>query len=378
MTTATNIKRLLRPHLRSMTPYLSARRTMSGGTIWLNANESPYTPFSANDNFTALGTDRLNRYPNFQSSSLNSAFAHYAGIIPEQVMSHRGSDEGIDLLIRAFCEPGTDSVLICPPTYGMYSIAAQLNNNRTVNVPLVLRNESYQLNLNAIANALSSSDLSVKVIFLCNPSNPLGNLLSLKDIESVLQLAAGKAIVVVDEAYIEYAEAGTGCEQVLSSVQQLNQFSHLVVLRTLSKGFGLAGIRVGFTLANTELIQALVPVLAPYPLPVTSIEVAKQALGLEGLIHMRQNVLEAVSERELLTTALRAFPWVVRIYPSSCNFILMQVDNGNALMSHCQQDGILLRQLNQPHLEHCIRISIGSPAENNELLRVLQNYGVNV
>jgi len=367
----TNIQRLLRsllrPHLQGMTPYMSARRSMSGGSIWLNANESPYT------SDYAICTDNLNRYPNFQSSSVNNAYANYAGVNSNQVMSHRGSDEGIDLLIRAFCEPGNDSVLICPPTYGMYTISAQLNNTATLAVPLVQQSNGWQLDLDSIRTALAGEN-SVKVIFLCNPSNPLGNLLSPDDIDAVLELAEGKAIVVVDEAYIEYAEVNKASNTAVTSVSKINTYPHLVVLRTLSKAFGLAGIRVGFTLANEHIIQALVPVLAPYPLPDISIQISEQALGLMGLTNMRQNVIEAVAEREQLSSTLAQFSWVQQVYPSTTNFILLQVENANAVMSYCQQAGILLRQLDQVNLEQCIRISIGSPAENQQLIDMLRNF----
>ncbi|MCO4320191.1 histidinol-phosphate transaminase [Aliidiomarina quisquiliarum] len=372
----TNIQGLLRPHLRNMTPYLSARRSMSGGTIWLNANESPYAPTNSDGSYYSINSDQLNRYPNFQSRTLNGAYANYAGVTANQVMSHRGSDEGIELLIRAFCEPGKDSVLICPPTYGMYAISAQLNNSATVSVPLVPTKGAYQLNLTAIEQALTAAKgPQVKVVFLCNPSNPLGNLLTPADIKAVLELARGKAMVVVDEAYIEYAEASNVSNTANTSTGLIKHYPHLVVLRTLSKAFGLAGIRVGFTLAQEAVINALAPVLAPYPLPAISIQIAEQALGPEGLINMRQNVIEAVDEREQLVIALAGFTWVTQLYPSTTNFILMQVENANALMSYCQQAGILLRQLSQPNLDQCIRISIGSPAENEQLVRVLRNFG---
>ncbi len=372
----TNIQGLLRPHLRNMAPYLSARRSMSGGSIWLNANESPYAPTNSDGSYYSINSDQLNRYPNFQSTALNSAYANYADVAANQVMSHRGSDEGIDLIIRAFCEPGEDSVIICPPTYGMYAISAQLNNSKTVSVPLVPIKGAYQLNLPAIKQALTTTNgPQVKVVFLCNPSNPLGNLLASADIKAVLELARGKAMVVVDEAYIEYAEASNISGTANTSTDLIRQYPHLVVLRTLSKAFGLAGIRVGFTLAQEDIINALVPVLAPYPLPALSIQIAEQTLGLEGLINMQQNVIEAVNEREQLVVALAAFSWVKQLYPSTTNFILMQVENASALMNYCQQAGILLRQLSQPNLEQCIRISIGSPAENEELVRVLHSFG---
>lgn len=367
-----SIQDLLRPHLRGMQAYPSARRSMSGGTLWLNANESPY-PGGGKSEASS------NRYPSFQSIELNRAYAAYAGISTNQLLSHRGSDEGIDLLIRAFCEPKQEAVLICPPTYGMYAISAQLNNSPVVTVPLLQQNQAFQLDLSAIAQALNSSDPKqprVKVIFLCNPSNPLGNLLRPKDIEQVLALAAGKAIVVVDEAYIEFAETSTQQTTAeLSWASRIDRYPNLVVLRTLSKAFGLAGIRVGFTLAQAELIQALEPVLAPYPLPEQSIQYATQALRLDALIPMRQQVIEAVAERQVLTQELQDFSWAKAVYPSTTNFILLQVPQADAVMAYCQAAGVLLRQFNFPELGPCIRISVGSPEENTELLRILSGFG---
>lgn len=365
-TTANTAQQLLREHLRDITPYASARRSMSGGRIWLNANESPYAREYQVD------TDHLNRYPNFQSQELNSAYADYAGVGSDQLLSHRGSDESIELLIRSFCEPGRDRIMICPPTYGMYAISAGLNNTPVVTVPLRSDsdepNQRWQLDLDGIE---ANSD-NVKVVFLCNPSNPLGNQLNPADIETVLKHFSGRALVVVDEAYIEYAQQ---TNPNLSFASRINEFDNLVVMRTLSKAFGLAGIRVGFTIANHDIIQALVPVLAPYPLPDVSIQVATQALRAENLIEMRQNVIEAVHERTHISDALRQLSFVNRIEPSSTNFILFHVSDAPAVMQHCIDAGILLRnQSAQLGLDHCIRVTVGAPAENEQLIEVLKAF----
>ena len=358
-------QQLLRKHLRNITPYASARRSMSGGRIWLNANESPYS------RDYAVNTENLNRYPNFQSTELNTAYANFAGVGADQLLSHRGSDESIELLIRSFCEPGQDSIMICPPTYGMYAISAALNNTPVVSVPLQPSDnptQRWQLDL----EAMQANSAGVKVLFLCNPSNPLGNLLAPNAIETVLKFFAGQALVVVDEAYIEYALQENPS---LSFASRLQEFDNLVVMRTLSKAFGLAGIRVGFTIANRDIIQALVPILAPYPLPDVSIQIANQALRAESLIEMRQNVIEAVAERQRLSTALRAFEYVERVEPSSTNFILIQVRDAEALMQHCVAAGILLRnQSTQVGLAQSIRITVGAPSENDQLLDVLATF----
>ncbi|MCC5878644.1 MAG: aminotransferase class I/II-fold pyridoxal phosphate-dependent enzyme, partial [Idiomarina sp.] len=241
------------------------------------------------------------------------------------------------------------------------------NNTPVVTVPL--RADDWQLDLEAIK---ANSD-GVKVVFLCNPSNPLGNRLNPADIEAVITHFADQALVVVDEAYIEYAQQTA--EQPVSFTQYFDRYDNLVVMRTLSKAFGLAGIRVGFTLAHDDVIQALVPVLAPYPLPDLSIQVATQALRAESLIEMRQNVIEAVGERERMATALGDMAFVNKVEASSTNFILFHVDDADALMTHCQQTGILLRnQSAQLGLNNCIRTTIGDPAENQQLIEVLRDY----
>lgn len=357
------IRQLLRPHLRSFTPYASARRTMSGGNIWLNANESPY------GRAYGVDTEALNRYPDFQNRALNQAYAEYVGLQSEQVISHRGSDESIELVIRTFCEPGRDKILICPPTYGMYAISAAINHNETIAIPL--RTEDWQLDVPAIEAALAEPDNKIKVVFLCNPSNPLGNSLNLNDMLSVIACCRGKALVVVDEAYIEFV----GAAEPTSMVTYLNTFENLLVMRTLSKAFGLAGIRVGFTLASATLVQALLPVLAPYPLPDISIQIARQALTLDQVLSTRQNIFEVVSERARIAETLAEFSWVQQVYPSVTNFILCQVIDANALMTHCQNAGILLRnQSSQVGLSHCVRITVGSPEENERLCEVLATF----
>ncbi|RTE87616.1 MULTISPECIES: histidinol-phosphate transaminase [Gammaproteobacteria] len=356
-----SVVQLLRPHLQGMQAYESARRSMSGGNIWLNANENPY---SSNWN---VSTENLNRYPNFQSSDLNRAYAQYAGVNPDQVLSHRGSDEAIDILIRAFCEPGQDKVMICPPTYGMYAISAKLNNNSVVSVPLLQdgkENGAWQLDIDEVKANLER----VKIVFLCTPSNPLGNLIEESDLNAVLEASQGKCIVVVDEAYIEYSES-------TSATQLLEQYSNLVITRTLSKAFGLAGIRVGFTLANPEIIAALTPVLAPYPLPDLSIQVAQQALTADALIQTRQNIIEAQGERERLSKQLAIFSWVKLIFPSVTNFVLFQVENAEQVMSYLQAKGILIRnQSSQVNLSNCLRITVGSPAENDAVIEALSQF----
>lgn len=370
------VNTLMREHLRSFTPYASARRSMSGGSLWLNANESPYSQTYS------VKTEGLNRYPDFQNQALNQAYADYAGVAAKQVISHRGSDESIELLIRTFCEPGRDKILICPPTYGMYAISAAINNNETVAVPLLA--DTWQLDLDGIEQALNNEP-GIKVVFLCNPSNPLGNALQRDSMQRVIELCQNRALVVIDEAYIEFAQARSPAAYAnsntlqgnsnVSMVAAIDQNPHVIVMRTLSKAFGLAGIRVGFTLTNADLVQALLPVLAPYPLPDLSIQVAQQALSSQEQARVQTNTAQTIAERAKLALALQGYPWVKRVHNSVTNFILVSVNDADALMQHCIQAGVLIRnQSSQVGLSNCVRITVGSASENQQLLAVLDDF----
>ena len=232
--TGSGVNTLARQLVKELVPYASARSSMSGGTVWLNANENALAPAYQLD-----GT--FNRYPSCQPKAVINAYAAYAGVGAEQVLVSRGADEGIELLIRSFCEPKLDSITICPPTYGMYAISAQ-SNQTAVDKVLLLNSE--QLDLDGIFATRP------KLVFICSPNNPTGDLIPREQIIAVLEHFSGKALVVVDEAYIEFAPQA-------SVVPLLSRYPHLVVLRTLSKAFGLAGLRCGFTLASPDVINAL-------------------------------------------------------------------------------------------------------------------------
>ncbi len=270
------ISQLSRKNIQALTPYQSARRLGGSGDVWLNANE-----YSLSPNFDL--TDRtFNRYPEPQPQAVIEGYARYAGVAPENVLVSRGGDESIELIIRAFCE-ANDSILYCPPTYGMYAVSADTCGIATKTVPLTA---DFQLDLAQIKANLES----VKVVFVCSPNNPTGNLIKQSDLLELLQITAGKAIVVVDEAYIEF------CPEA-SLVGELANFPHLAIIRTLSKAFALAGLRCGFTLANAELIGVLQKVIAPYPLPVPVSDIAAQALSPQGIELMKNRVAEVITLR---------------------------------------------------------------------------------
>ncbi|MCG7365521.1 histidinol-phosphate transaminase [Pantoea sp. ACRSH] len=352
-----NIEELARDNVRALTPYQSARRLGGNGDVWLNANEFPLpVPFE-------LSQQTLNRYPECQPKIVIERYAAYAGLQPEQVLVSRGADEGIELVMRAFCEPGKDAILFCPPTYGMYSVSAETIGIEYRTVPAL---ENWQLNLPAIAEQLDG----VKVVYMCSPNNPTGNLIDPDDIRALLEMTAGKALVVADEAYIEF------CPQATLS-GWLKTYPHLVILRTLSKAFALAGLRCGFTLANPQVINLLMKVIAPYPLATPVADVAGQALSDQGIALMRQHVAELNASRAWLLEQLPQLSLVQQVFPSETNYILARFTDSHAVFKSLWDQGIILRDQNKnPGLAGCLRISIGTRQECERLIAALQALSV--
>ncbi|HAB73131.1 MULTISPECIES: histidinol-phosphate transaminase [Pantoea] len=352
-----NIEELARDNVRALTPYQSARRLGGNGDVWLNANEFPLpVPFE-------LSQQTLNRYPECQPKIVIERYAAYAGLQPEQVLVSRGADEGIELVMRAFCEPGKDAILFCPPTYGMYSVSAETIGIEYRTVPAL---ENWQLNLPAIAEQLDG----VKVVYMCSPNNPTGNLIDQEDIRALLDMTAGKALVVADEAYIEF------CPQATLS-GWLKDYPHLVILRTLSKAFALAGLRCGFTLANKPVIDLLMKVIAPYPLATPVADVAGQALSEQGIALMRQHVAELNASRAWLLEQLPQIGLVQQVFPSETNYILARFADSPAVFKSLWDQGIILRDQNKnPGLAGCLRISIGTRKECERLIAALQALSV--
>ncbi|MEQ4451556.1 histidinol-phosphate transaminase [Kosakonia sacchari] len=348
-----SIEELARKNVRELTPYQSARRLGGRGDVWLNANEFPTAvPFE-------LTQQTLNRYPECQPKAVIESYAHYAGVKPEQVLVSRGADEGIELLIRAFCEPGKDAVLFCPPTYGMYSVSAETLGVEYRTVPAL---SDWQLDLQGIADKLDG----VKVIYVCSPNNPTGQIINPQDFRVLLEMTRGKAIVVADEAYIEFCPQAT-------LAGWLSEYPNLVVLRTLSKAFALAGLRCGFTLANEDVIALLLKVIAPYPLSTPVADIAAQALSPQGIVAMRERVAQILVERQYLVTALRDIPCVEQVFDSETNYILVRLTASSAVFKSLWDQGIILRDQNkQPSLSGCLRITIGTRAESQRVIDALR------
>lgn len=343
-----NPELLARKTIRDLTPYQSARRLGGSGDIWLNANESPFV------NEFKIQCDRLNRYSSCQPEALIQAYADYARVDTSQVLTSRGADEGIELLVRTFCEPKQDSILYCPPTYGMYSISAETFDVGVKQVPLTA---DWQLDLPSIADNLDG----VKLVFVCSPNNPTGNLIRRDDIIALLNMTQDKALVVMDEAYIDF------CPEA-STVDLLAQFPNLVILRTLSKAFALAGLRCGFTLANSVVIDLLLKVIAPYPVPVPVADIAVQALSPAGLARTKFQVLDLSANRAYLQAGLSMLPGVT-VYDGYGNYLLVRFPDGDALFKALWDNGIILRR---SPIDNCIRISIGSRDECEKTLAFIR------
>jgi histidinol-phosphate aminotransferase len=352
-----SIEELARENVRNLTPYQSARRLGGKGDVWLNANEFP-TPVEFQ-----LTAQTLNRYPECQPKAVIENYAAYAGVKPEQVLVSRGADEGIELLVRAFCEPGKDAILYCPPTYGMYSVSAETIGVECRTVPTL---ENWQLDLPAIADKLDG----VKVVYVCSPNNPTGQLINPQDFRTLLEMTRGKALVVADEAYIEFCPQAT-------LAGWLNEYPNLVILRTLSKAFALAGLRCGFTLANEEIIALLLKVIAPYPLSTPVADIAAQALAPQGITAMRERVAQILAERQYLVANLDGIPCVEQVFDSETNYILVRIKASSAVFKSLWDQGIILRDQNkQPSLSGCLRITIGTREESQRVIDALNAENV--
>ena len=363
-TSLTLIEKLAREELVDMVPYQSARRLFASGDadqanskVWLNANEAPGT------GDYQLSSENINRYPDFQPDNLLNAYSSYCNLERSQILATRGADEGIELIIRSFCRAYQDSILICPPTYGMYAISAENHGADIAKVPLQKTSQGMQLDLDGLASQVGK----VKVVFLCSPGNPTGNLLAKADIIAAIELFKETAIVVVDEAYIEFSPEQT-------STDLIEKYSNVIVLRTLSKAFALAGLRCGFTLANADIITLLSKVIAPYPISAPVAEIASKALSTD-LETMSQRVQDCNELKTKLSTWLNEQDWCNEVFASDANFVLFRCTNQQEkqrIFDTLVESDILIRdQSKQMQLENCLRISIGSEQEITQLKEVL-------
>ena len=344
-----SIVAIARPEIRSLAPYSSARMEAKGGSVMLNANELPWSPSHG---------ESLNRYPEPQPQPLIDAFAQLYGVNCENVLIGRGSDEAIDLLVRAFCRAGEDAVAVCPPTFGMYAVCARVQNAGVIDVPLTA---DFAVDVDALLAAVTAA---CKVVFLCSPNNPTGNAIPLADIERIATALRDRALVVVDEAYIEFSDER-------SAVSLLAAHVNVAVLRTLSKAYALAGTRIGCVLAHADVIALLRRIQAPYPLPTPCVEIALAALQPAARECTREFVALIRRERERVAGTIAAMRGVT-VMPSVANFICVRFPDGPATYRYLLSQDIVVRNVGAyPGLKNCLRISIGTPEENDRLRHAL-------
>lgn len=347
------LEQLVRPSILKMRAYKSARSLVSKGEIFMDANESP------DESLTAF-----NRYPEPQPQGLLQKFSALYDVAPERLLMGRGSDEAIDTLTRAVCEPGQDEILITPPTYGMYEVAADIQNVGIQRVPLLRLADGWQLDVPGMIARLADSNCKIKLVYICSPNNPTGSLAALEDVRQICRAASGKSLVVIDEAYAEF-------ESSQSLIRLLKEFPQVVILRTLSKAWALAGLRVGVALGDPGLIQVLQKVRAPYPLPQPVTDLALQALAPVGRQAMQERVSRILGERGRLQKELGKIPCVQQIFPSAANFLLVRFADVDAVMQTTMKAGLILRR-RDAEIPGCIRITVGSEAENSRLLQLLR------
>jgi histidinol-phosphate aminotransferase len=348
------ISEIARPEIVALKPYEHA--SWEPPLERLHANELPWR---AGSDETSAG---LNRYPEPQPRELVTKLAALYGAEPNQVLIGRGSDEAIDLLVRSFCRAGQDAVLVCPPTFGMYAVMARVQGAEVINVPLQIEN-GFALDVDEI---LRQCTPRVKLLFLCSPNNPTGNLIAERDILQIASRVEGRAIVVVDEAYVEFAAAE-------SLVRRIGDLPQLAIMRTLSKAHGLAGARCGTLIANPEIIALLRKVIHPYAITQLTVEAALKLLTPPQIAVMKSRIVEIRSERERLSQALRTTARVKRVWPSDSNFVLVEFDDPEWALNHARSAHFLIREVRaQFGLPRCVRITVGTSEQNDRLLGALR------
>jgi histidinol-phosphate aminotransferase len=349
-----DLNNILRENIKKLVPYSSARDEYKGKEgVFLDANENSYgSPLPEKGN-------QYNRYPDPLQIAVKEKLGKIKGLPVENIFLGNGSDEAIDILFRAFCNPGHDNAIICPPTYGMYEVSATINDVETIKVPLTP--ETFQLDTEKILKAITPA---TKLIFVCCPNNPTGNGVKWDAIKTLLEQFNG--IVLVDEAYINFAS-------YQSLIPKLLEYPNLVILQTLSKAWGMAGLRVGMAFASEAIIDVFNKIKPPY-----NINSASQRLALEALNNVEQVntwIKEIVSERNKLAEALSRLPFVLKTYPSEANFILIKTDDPKRIYKYLTDNKIIIRDRSNVTLcEGALRITVGTKEENKQLIDKLQAY----
>ena len=340
-----NIDALIRPNIVALKPYSSARHEFTGhGEIFLDANENPYD------------TD-VNRYPDPLQQELKQVISELKNIPVDQIFLGNGSDEAIDLILRIFCNPGQDEIMVLPPTYGMYQVSADIAD---VKVKKVRLTEDFQPDLESIRQSMGEN---TKVLFLCSPNNPSGNLIGIEKVKQILGFFKG--IVVIDEAYIDFCPEST-------TMPMIGLYDRLIVLQTLSKAWGMAAIRLGMAFSSADIISYFNKVKAPY-----NINILTQRFALDRLNKrqaMREQTSEILNEKHKLMTLLPSIPCVQKVYPSDANFLLIKVTQADRIYEALVVEGIVVRNRSkEPGCENALRITIGKPKENELLIQTLKS-----
>jgi histidinol-phosphate aminotransferase len=344
------LEQLVRENIKRLTPYSSARHEFKGeASVFLDANENSFgTPLP----------EAFNRYPDPLQWKLKTQLSKIKNIPPENIFIGNGSDEVIDLAYRIFCEPGKDNVIICPPTYGMYKVSAHIND---VAIKKVNLDKEFQLDVKAIQDAV---DENTKLLYICSPNNPTGNAMKVEDIKRILDTFPG--LVIIDEAYINFSSQQ-------SFISEISLYPNLVVMQTLSKAWGLASLRLGLGFASVPLIELFNRVKPPY-----NINKASQQLAIEALQNQPEVddwVKQTLSQREILAKELEKFSFIKRIFPSDANFLLVKVDDADTLYNYLSSKGIIVRNRSKEiNCENSLRIAIGTPDENLQLINTLKLY----
>ncbi|MBN8694737.1 MAG: histidinol-phosphate transaminase [Bacteroidetes bacterium] len=344
-----NLDTITRTNIKNLKPYSSARSEFKGKEgIFLDANENSFgSPLDAN----------YNRYPDPLQLDVKEKLGKIKGLPIQNIFLGNGSDEAIDILFRAFCNPGVDNIIICPPTYGMYEVSANINDVKIKRVPLT--SEEFQLDTE---NILKAIDNNTKLIFICCPNNPTGNGVKWEAIKKILENFSG--LVIIDEAYINFA-------RYRSLIPELLNYPNLVILQTLSKAWGLAGLRVGMAFASEPIIDIFNRIKPPY-----NINIASQKLVLEALNNtdkINAWIKETVEERDKLSAELAMLPFIIKVYPSDANFILVKTNDPLAIYNYLVTKKIIIRDRSKVELcEGCLRITVGTKEENRKLIDTLK------
>ena len=341
-----DIQKLIRPSVKALKPYSSARdefKDFDKDMIFLDANENPFE-------------NGVNRYPDPQQNKVKTLLSEIKKVSIKNILLGNGSDEVLDLIFRAFCEPNQDNVILLPPTYGMYEVLANVNAVETIKVNL---SNDFQPKIEQILNSVNTKS---KILFLCSPNNPSGNSFRPKDVETLIRKFQG--LVVIDEAYIDFSEQQ-------SWLERLNQFPNLIITQTLSKAYGMAGIRLGICYASEEIISILNKIKPPYNVNELTQQRAFERLLLKDDVN--QEIKSIKEQRNWLITELQNIDYILNIFPSDANFVLVKVDNATERYNQLIEKRIVVRnRTNQPLCENCLRFTVGTYMENKKLINALK------